>query len=72
MGRILDRGQWAIVDRSGGLARAFYVEDDEDEAIAAFFAGGPALGTAAAGGVLRFLPTQVGRTEATMQMKRIT
>ena len=31
VGRILDRGQWAIVDRSGGLARAFYVEDDEDE-----------------------------------------
>ncbi|KZT72992.1 hypothetical protein DAEQUDRAFT_743254 [Daedalea quercina L-15889] len=29
VGRIFDRGQWAIVDRSGGLARAMY-NDDED------------------------------------------
>ncbi|KAH9930109.1 uncharacterized protein B0H18DRAFT_873442 [Fomitopsis serialis] len=28
VGRIHDRGQWAIVDRSGSLARAIYVEED--------------------------------------------
>ena len=29
VGRVLDRGQWAIIDRSGGLARALYVEDND-------------------------------------------
>ncbi|EPS95762.1 hypothetical protein FOMPIDRAFT_65211, partial [Fomitopsis schrenkii] len=29
VGRIRDREQWAIVDRSGSLARALYVEDSE-------------------------------------------
>jgi len=27
VGRIRDRGRWAIIDRSGQLARALYVED---------------------------------------------
>jgi hypothetical protein len=27
VGRIRDRGKWAIIDRSGHLARALYVED---------------------------------------------
>ena len=27
VGRVLDRGQWAIIDRSGGLARAMYDEE---------------------------------------------
>lgn len=29
VGRIRDREQWAIIDRSGSLARAMYIEDDE-------------------------------------------
>lgn len=28
VGRVRDRGQWAIVDRSGALVRALYVEDE--------------------------------------------
>ena len=28
VGRIRDRNRWAIIDRSGSLARAFYVEDN--------------------------------------------
>lgn len=28
VGRVRDRGQWAIIDRSGSLSRALYVEDD--------------------------------------------
>jgi hypothetical protein len=27
VGRILDRAKWAIIDRSGSLARALYIED---------------------------------------------
>ena len=29
IGRIWDRDQWAIIDRSGSLARALYTEGDE-------------------------------------------
>jgi hypothetical protein len=28
VGRIHDRGQWTIIDRSGSLARAMYIEDE--------------------------------------------
>ena len=28
VGRVFDRGSWAIVDRSGCLNRAVYIEDD--------------------------------------------
>lgn len=30
VGRVSDRGRFAIVDRSGPLARAVFVEDSED------------------------------------------
>jgi hypothetical protein len=30
VGRIWDRSVWAIVDQSGSLARALYVEDSDD------------------------------------------
>jgi hypothetical protein len=30
VGRIKDGSKWAIVDRSGSLARAVYVDEDED------------------------------------------
>ena len=33
VGRVQDRGRWAIIDRSGALARAIYhpVDDNDDE-----------------------------------------
>lgn len=30
VGRVHDRGRWAIIDRSGALAREFYLEDGEE------------------------------------------
>lgn len=31
VGRVHDRGRWAIIDRSGSLSRAIYDPDDDDE-----------------------------------------
>ena len=29
--RVKDRGQWAIIDRSGALARAIYIPAEDDD-----------------------------------------